>query len=242
MCYYQQKMYKEASSLLKEVIEIEPKNTKANKTLGSIYYKQKDYSTAISYFEKVVASEPFNTELLNVLAVCYEKTGLSEKANDTYRIIEKHNPQDPLLELSIAENKSNQKDYDGARTIYFSVLDNIEDKSLIYYYIANTYFNENKYDTALNYYNKVYNVNPNLKEVEELLALSYYYSNDMINAISYFDKVQSKRTPEINNYIGLAYLKLNSYIKAKTYFKQATLLDSDFGIAYFNLGSNQLYV
>lgn len=239
MCYYQQNKIDQCIPLMLQIIEIDEKNAKANKNLGSIYYKQNKYKEAISCFEEVVVSEPFNIELLNVLAVCYEKIGLSEKANDTYRIIEKYNPQDPLMELSIAENKIKQNDYIGARAIYYSTINRFEDKEIIYYYIANTYYNEKKYDSALIHYNLVYQSNYTpIIGIEELIGNSYYYLGDYINAISFYDKVQTKKnTPEINNLIGLSYLKLNSYIKSKLYFRQAILLDKYYGIAYFNLGT-----
>lgn len=239
MCYYQQNKIDQCIPLMIQIIEIDEKNSKANKNLGSIYYKQNKYKEAISCFEKVVVSEPFNIELLNVLAVCYEKIGLSEKANDTYRIIEKYNPQDPLMELSIAENKIKQNDFIGARAIYYSTLNRFEDKEIIYYYIGNTYYNEKKYDSALIHYNLVYQSNHTpIVGIEELIGNSYYYLGDYINAISFYDKVQTKKnTPEINNLIGLSYLKLNSYIKSKLYFRQAILLDKYYGIAYFNLGT-----
>ncbi len=239
MCYYQQNKIDQCIPLMIQIIEIDEKNAKANKNLGSIYYKQNKYKEAISCFEKVVVSEPFNIELLNVLAVCYEKIGLSEKANDTYRIIEKYNPQDPLMELSIAENKIKQNDFIGARAIYYSTLNRFEDKEIIYYYIGNTYYNEKKYDSALIHYNLVYQSNHTpIVGIEELIGNSNYYLGDYINAISFYDKVQTKKnTPEINNLIGLSYLKLNSYIKSKLYFRQAILLDKYYGIAYFNLGT-----
>ena len=117
--------YEESEKKYIEIIGIEPKNTKAFRSLGKLYFERKDFNEARQTYEHVVKlcekdyeaglnqEGPQNIELANTLAGTYFDIALVNKAMDNYAgalsscdkalVIEPNNPRylDTKLEISI---------------------------------------------------------------------------------------------------------------------------------------------
>jgi len=59
----------------KKLLDLDPLNFTANKTLGELYYQKKDFESAAIYYYKLSATYPENLETANSLAWCYLKMG-----------------------------------------------------------------------------------------------------------------------------------------------------------------------
>lgn len=71
-------------ALLREVVQAEPKNLDANKTLGLFSMKSQQYDKAVERFKTVIEIKP-DAESYFYLATAYEKIGLKNEAIAAYK-------------------------------------------------------------------------------------------------------------------------------------------------------------
>ncbi len=74
------KRYEEASFVLNEILDKNPKDIDANWDLGVIYFEQGDYQSAISYFENVIQQKNDNPAIFYKTALAYEANNEIDKA------------------------------------------------------------------------------------------------------------------------------------------------------------------
>jgi len=68
----------------KTLLDLDPLNFTANKTLGDLYYQKKDFESAAIYYYKLSATYPENLEMANSLAWCYLKMGNRNLAKSVF--------------------------------------------------------------------------------------------------------------------------------------------------------------
>ncbi len=74
------KRYEEASFVLNEILDENPKDIDANWDLGVISFEQGDYQSAISYFENVIEQKDDNPAIFYKTALAYEANDEIDKA------------------------------------------------------------------------------------------------------------------------------------------------------------------
>lgn len=74
------KRYEEASFILNEILDENPKDIDANWDLGVISFEQGDYQSAISFFENVIAQKDDNPAIFYKTALAYEANDEIDKA------------------------------------------------------------------------------------------------------------------------------------------------------------------
>lgn len=74
------KRYEEASFVLNEILDENPKDIDANWDLGVISFEQGDYQSAISFFENVIAQKDDNPAIFYKTALAYEANDEIDKA------------------------------------------------------------------------------------------------------------------------------------------------------------------
>ena len=67
--YDRHDMYDEAEEEYENIIEINPKHTKALHNLGRIHFQNGDYAKALKNFQTVIKLEPKNTDVWNDLVL-----------------------------------------------------------------------------------------------------------------------------------------------------------------------------
>lgn len=78
--YLIDKRYEEASFVLNEILDENPKDIDANWDLGVISFEQGDYQSAISFFENVIAQKDDNPAIFYKTALAYEANDEIDKA------------------------------------------------------------------------------------------------------------------------------------------------------------------
>lgn len=68
----------------KTLLDLDPLNLTANKTLGDLYYQKRDFESAAIYYYKLSATYPENLEMANSLAWCYLKMGNRDLAKSVF--------------------------------------------------------------------------------------------------------------------------------------------------------------
>jgi tetratricopeptide (TPR) repeat protein len=76
----------QVESLLKEALQIDPKNAPAELQLGIVEADQGVYAEAISHYQKALATDPLLEEAHYRLAQAYRETGQSDNAREEVRI------------------------------------------------------------------------------------------------------------------------------------------------------------
>lgn len=74
--------YKEALSLIKQIIELEPDNPDYYAVLGLIYYYLDNFEEAVASFQKDIALKDDNLSIYLCLGIAYDSMGDTEKAKE----------------------------------------------------------------------------------------------------------------------------------------------------------------
>lgn len=78
--YGGRQQYTEAESALKQAVKLDKNNIWYQVALAESYITTENYKSALPMWEKICKQMPHNPDCLTSLAVCYEKTGASDKA------------------------------------------------------------------------------------------------------------------------------------------------------------------
>ena len=78
--YEGRQQYTEAESALKQAVKLDKTNVWYQVALAESYMTTENYKSALPVWEKICKQMPDNTGYLTSLAVCYEKSGASDKA------------------------------------------------------------------------------------------------------------------------------------------------------------------
>lgn len=83
--YYDSGKYDNSATIIKQVLNENPKDSEALSILGKISFKQKNYDTAITSFRSVLKTRPESLEMIQLLADAYLLNGELELANETLK-------------------------------------------------------------------------------------------------------------------------------------------------------------
>jgi len=104
MAYVHYKMsdYKSAGDLFSQIAAEEPANVLAHYHAGISWFKQNRFGRAVAYFlEAAELSPTVKTNGSYYAAICYQKTGQTQKALDAFRYVEKHAQSQNLRESAV---------------------------------------------------------------------------------------------------------------------------------------------
>jgi len=73
-----------AIAAAKKLLDLDPLNLTANKTLGELYYQKQEFESAAIYYYKLSVTYPENLEMANSLAWCYLKMGDRDLAKSIF--------------------------------------------------------------------------------------------------------------------------------------------------------------
>jgi len=74
----------DAIASAKKLLDLDPLNFTANKTLGGLYYQKRDFESAAVYYQILSVTYPENLEMANNLAWCYLKMGNRDLAKSIF--------------------------------------------------------------------------------------------------------------------------------------------------------------
>lgn len=106
----------------REVLELDPKDTKVMLQLGALLYEEKKYEEAIDLMDKIIAIEPTNLEAISQKAFAFDSMGESEKAFEAYSSALEQNPDSPDLIFNLGRLYYMRDDFTSAIEQFKNVL------------------------------------------------------------------------------------------------------------------------
>lgn len=101
LAYYRQAKYIEACQAYQEALNREPQVPERSFALGKACIAARRYEDAAPLLEKASIRLSRSTELLHLLAECYMQLGQNDKAEETYRRINKLEPYDEEVKAKL---------------------------------------------------------------------------------------------------------------------------------------------
>lgn len=89
-----QEKWNSVEQAYKDILKLDPKNSKANYYLGSIYFYRKDYNNARKFLQEVVNLYPFDREAGLLLAWSYYYLGNKPEAKKMFHHVLNNKPDD----------------------------------------------------------------------------------------------------------------------------------------------------
>jgi len=151
-------------------------------------------------------------------------------------------------ELTQANQKFEQKNYQAALEAYQGLLKKFPDAYILWKNVGHCYFAQEQYDRAEESYKKVLEKNANDSDTFLLIGNCYSNRGQTDKAMEWYNKIQfDKITDPIVLYnIGNVYYKLSKFDEALKYYQRSVELQKDFldglyqlGLAYTTLQRNQ---
>jgi len=103
VAYYRQGKYVGACKAYQAALNLDPKNPERSAALGRACIAAHRYQDAVPLLEKALIRLSRDTALLHLLAECYMQLGLTMKAEETYRRINKLEPYDEEVKAKLAK-------------------------------------------------------------------------------------------------------------------------------------------
>ncbi|MBM3228011.1 tetratricopeptide repeat protein [Candidatus Peribacteria bacterium] len=103
LAYYRQEKFIDACRSYQEALNRDPKNPERSAALGRACIAAQRFEEAAPLLEKAADRMGRNTEILRLLAECYMQLGTRERAEFTYRRINRLEPYDEVVKAKMAE-------------------------------------------------------------------------------------------------------------------------------------------
>ena len=226
---------KEAETLAREALSLEPEYTRAMTLLAQILNHQKRPSEAIELYEKVIASEPDNDNIRLQLSILFASTGEFGKAGDTIAAT-----KDTLLKASgyyyigvLATGLNEAKVAEKAlkRSIKINPM---LDSSYLYLGVLAQYKGKNR--KAEKYYLKAMDIDPKNTSVIEKLSQLYMDTDKTEKAIGMEDMLSALEpdNPDPHRKLGLMYMNIERHEEAAAEFRKVLVLEpNDMEFRYY---------
>lgn len=101
LAYYRQAKYVEACQAYQEALNRDPQTPERSAALGRACIAAQRFSDAAPLLEKATMRLARDIELLHLLAECYLQLGVTDKAEETYRRINKLEPYDEEVKAKL---------------------------------------------------------------------------------------------------------------------------------------------
>ncbi len=101
LAYYRQEKYVEACQAYQEALNRDPQTPERSSALGRACIAARRFEEAAPLLEKASVRLHRDTELLHLLAECYLQLGATDKAEETYRRINKLEPYDEAVKAKL---------------------------------------------------------------------------------------------------------------------------------------------
>ena len=121
--YFSIDNHKKALSLLKRIVEIDPKDHKAIWQIGEIYLTSGDFETAELLIEKAIVINPANPKYYVSMVELYYNTDRKPEAIQKLEQVVRLRPTNPGYMLTLADLYLEVDDLDNAKKYYFRVLE-----------------------------------------------------------------------------------------------------------------------
>ena len=223
--------YQDSVTMLKALLEKDPKNGSYWNRLGSAYAQMQELDYAIFSFIQAVKLDKTNVKAMYNLSVVYSEKGYDEKAFDIARKALSVDPGNPYLQALLGNVLINEENLDKAKNVYERIVADKPEFEEAHYNLGVINYAQKNLGAAEKNYQYVLNLKPDDNEAKENLSAIYIMQNDYEKAISYLKQVIGSNPGDDivleNAYfnLGIAYLKTSKYREALDSFEMAIKIE-----------------
>ncbi len=229
----------QALKLLSKVEDLDPTNSDVYVTKGFIYSKLHLPKEAIKEYSKALNDYEYQADLFIQIALEYENLFNYDRAIEFYqKYLELEPDQNAILdELNYCYKYAEEYKVDDCIKFYKAYLDKNPYSHSAWYNLGEAYTRKGSYDEAISAYDFCIAIDPEF-------SAAYSGKGNACNEAGYYQKAIDtyKESLEVTSesftyyFIGECYEKMEDYINAIEYYRQATQLDSEFSDAWIGLG------
>jgi len=231
--------FAKAADAYEKYISLKPDNPwEAYKQLGLCRTETKQFDAAIAAFQEALKNDARNLALNLNLALAYEKAGMLDKAEESYKLLAETDAKSATSYYKYALNmydKAGQplKAIEAAKKV---VELNPKSEQDIYN-LGYEYVKAQKFQEAIDTFKQALAINPNYDLAHFQIGLAYYQLKKYREAIDPFKKNLALVPDNAFGwlYLGMAYMQIKDFNAALEPIKKATELQPDNGTALFNL-------
>jgi len=213
------------------------KNFAAFFYMASVYEIRNELNKAVDYYRRAAELKPDNADVDFSLGRIYMKKELYDKAEIHFVKAVKNDSDNPLMRLTLAVFYEAEKKWDKAVAQYKAIaeLDPGSVNALIK--IGEIHSRKGKYTEAETVFNEALEREPDNFSVIAALAAIFEKQKEWTKLRDVLLKIHIVKDdyPEVEMYLGLAYLNLNDKEKAEEYFKRAVSINPENAPVYYSL-------
>ena len=147
--HYDEGMIAKAIDAFKEVLEIDPENSKAHYSLGNAYADTGEVDKAIAMYKKAIENDPELVDAYLYLSMLYLDMDLIEESISLCNQAVTANPNDALLSFHLGESYALDLQYKEAITAYNKAISLNPMDPETQYRLAESYYETEQFDMAL---------------------------------------------------------------------------------------------
>lgn len=202
------------------------------------YLDKGDADKALLACNHALALYPFSTTISIEKARILRDIGQIEEAFACIERVEKTNPYDVEVKFLKATILQIRKEYEKALHYYLEILEQSQDKALLYYHIGCAYFQLNRLPEAYQSLKKSLQIYPNEPAVLNLLLDSCTSEKDTKALVLLLEEMIDKSPYEkqLWYYLGIIYNDLQQFDEALRTLDYAIVIDDNFYDAHFAIG------
>lgn len=228
--YYLRNLYENALSEFEKALTINKDSVLTNYWAGLIYLKKGDKAKAVQLFENAVKKAPkFFAALFPIGELNFTK-GKTDIATEYYkRALEVRKDAGVLIRLGLIYEKSGE--FEKAEEKYKDVTELYPDFFVGYNQLAWLYAGKGvELEKALALAKKADELQPGNASILDTMGWIFYQTKKYDKALEHLEKASSINpgNPTILYHLGATYNAIGNSSSAKTYFKKALELSSDF--------------
>ncbi|MFH1353355.1 MAG: tetratricopeptide repeat protein [bacterium] len=235
--YFDMGDYDETIKTAQELLELDGGNFSAIYYTGSVYEIRDDLKKAFHFYEKAVRLRPEDADVNFSLGRLYMKNKKYQTAGGYFERAVKNDPQNPMIRLTLAAFYEGQKKWVKTIEQYRAIYRINPDSISPLLKIGQIYRKIDNLDEAEKVYKKALETEPD--NFPALIALAGIYEKGgdwkkVRDVLMKFHLIKDD-FPEIEMYLGLAFLNLGEKEKAEDFFKKAVNLDPENAAVYHSL-------
>jgi predicted O-linked N-acetylglucosamine transferase (SPINDLY family) len=228
-----------ADSILKTVLQVDPKNLLALNVLGLIKASETKYTEAANFFGRAARISPNDASIQFNLAKALTDSGNDKDAITHHKKAVALDPNNQEAWLSYGITTSNLGRYEDALVYYGNALRLKPDYSEALLSKGNVFYALKRYDEAILCYDQALALNPHYPEAWTNKGITLHELKQYDGAIIHYDKALSLKPDyhETWNNKGVTLHELKQYDGAIIHYDKALSLKPDYAEAYCNKGA-----
>jgi len=227
-----------AESILKSVLQVNPKNLPALHILGLIKASQAHYKDAVLLLARAAKISPNEASIQYNLAKALADSGSDKESIPHHKKAVELAPNNPEVWLNYGKTSSNLSRYDEALSYFDKALSLKPDYAEAYLNKGAVLKDLNRHEEAILFADKALTINPSLSEAWFNKGLALHVLKRYEEALAHYDKAIGLKPDyaEAWSNKGIVLNELNHYEEALAHYDKAIGLKPDYAAVWSNKG------